>query len=682
VLVTGRMARGWLDAPANAERKPAGDVVPAAHATQAAEDGSAAPTLLLVGTLEDRPYSLEKPVQWARGEAGENPLVPRLWANAKISELARSSDADAEKEAIQLAKEYHVMSRGTALLVLESERMFAEFGIRRTARGAEDKSGDPFSAAAPPGASAKEPSLSKAEEKPADSNAPTAPWGKADGFGKDALSAKGNMWGDDDSSGVGKLGLTGIGEGGGGRGEGIGLGSIGTIGRGAATGTGQGFGSGHGRLGGSHRSKPPQVRMGATNVSGRLPPEVIQRIVRQNFGRFRLCYENGLRNNPNLQGRVAVRFVIGRDGAVSNVGNGGSDMPDGAVVSCVVRAFSGLTFPVPEGGIVTVTYPIMFSPGGGSAPATAVTPSSQPPAVAPPPPLSGPAGPTAFHRAPAAASAGSDAPLAKLRAAADEAGASRQKHEALVRRLLISGRADEALAAAARFAELDPDLDAARELLAFAAAANGQAEIALSAVDALSETSARNASRHARAARAFEAAGDERRACAHWRALADLSPRDDGALHEALRCRARVLGEREAALEEARAVEGRGPRVAKLIATLEAGVPPAFDPTAASDGQFVAKVVCAAERSSCPSVAIVTPGGAVMSPWTPGTARAEVRAVAFSRLSNGTYRVIATGGTPGIGAEVELLAFGVKKRFPIDRGGAYTVAMTTVSGIE
>ena len=61
----------------------------------------------------------------------------------------------------------------------------------------------------------------------------------------------------------------------------------------------------------------PQVRMGATQVNGRLPPEVIQRIVRQNFGRFRLCYENGLRNNPNLQGRVSVRFVIGRDGAVS-----------------------------------------------------------------------------------------------------------------------------------------------------------------------------------------------------------------------------------------------------------------------------------------------------------------------------------------------------------------------------
>lgn len=198
-----------------------------------------------------------------------------------------------------------------------------------------------------------------------DPNAPTAPWGRETSLGMDEVSAMGNMWGDEigDAYGAGGLGLTGIGEGGGGRGEGIGLGSIGTLGHGAGTGTGQGFGSGHGRLGGSHRTKAPRVRMGATTVSGRLPKEVIQRIIRQNFGRFRLCYEKGLATNPNLEGRVSARFVINRDGSVSNVGNGGSSLPDSGVVNCVIRAFYGLSFPKPEGGIVTVVYPIMFSPG-------------------------------------------------------------------------------------------------------------------------------------------------------------------------------------------------------------------------------------------------------------------------------------------------------------------------------
>ncbi len=103
--------------------------------------------------------------------------------------------------------------------------------------------------------------------------------------------------------------------------------------------------------------------MGSTNVSGRLPPEVIQRIVRSNFGRFRVCYQSALKNNPNLQGRVSVRFVISRSGTVNSV-SGSGDIPDQSVVACVTRAFYSLTFPQPEGGIVTVSYPIVFTPSG------------------------------------------------------------------------------------------------------------------------------------------------------------------------------------------------------------------------------------------------------------------------------------------------------------------------------
>jgi hypothetical protein len=198
-----------------------------------------------------------------------------------------------------------------------------------------------------------------------DPNAPTAPWGREESLGSDPMSARGNMWGDSigDAFGAGGLGLSGVGEGGGGRGEGIGLGNIGTIGHGAGTGTGQGFGNGHGRLGGAHATKAPSIRQGATQVNGRLPPEVIQRIVRQNFGRFRLCYENGLRTNPNLAGGVTVRFSISREGAVSSTSDGGSSLPDQGVIGCVVRGFGNLSFPAPEGGIVTVVYPIIFNPG-------------------------------------------------------------------------------------------------------------------------------------------------------------------------------------------------------------------------------------------------------------------------------------------------------------------------------
>lgn len=171
-------------------------------------------------------------------------------------------------------------------------------------------------------------------------------------------NVRGDMIGD--GFGDGGLGLTGIGEGGPGRGEGIGLGSIGTIGGSGRIGSG----------GGSHRSKPPSVRMGATKVSGRLPPEVIQRIVRQHFGRFRLCYENSLRSDPTLEGMVTVAFTIDPKGEVSATSHT-TTMKDEAVGKCVERVFTGLSFPQPEGGVVQVTYPITFAPGAVSKRRTA-----------------------------------------------------------------------------------------------------------------------------------------------------------------------------------------------------------------------------------------------------------------------------------------------------------------------
>jgi hypothetical protein len=199
-----------------------------------------------------------------------------------------------------------------------------------------------------------------------DPNAPTAPWGREESSGTDEKSARGNMFGDTigDSFGAGGLGLSSVGEGGGGSGEGIGLQNFGTLGHGAGTGPGQGIGHGTGGVNRGHKVGAPGIREpGPAQVNGRLRPEVIQRIVRQNFGRFRLCYENGLRESPNLQGRVSVKFVIDRSGAVSLTANDRSDLPDQGVVNCVVRGFGNLSFPQPDGGMVTVVYPIMFSPG-------------------------------------------------------------------------------------------------------------------------------------------------------------------------------------------------------------------------------------------------------------------------------------------------------------------------------
>jgi hypothetical protein len=98
-------------------------------------------------------------------------------------------------------------------------------------------------------------------------------------------------------------------------------------------------------------------------VNGRIAPEIIQRVVRQHFGPFRKCYEAGLGRNPNLAGRVNVSFVIDRTGAVAEAHDQGSTLPDAQAVQCVVGGFGKLSFPPPDGGIVTVVYPIQFNPG-------------------------------------------------------------------------------------------------------------------------------------------------------------------------------------------------------------------------------------------------------------------------------------------------------------------------------
>jgi hypothetical protein len=107
---------------------------------------------------------------------------------------------------------------------------------------------------------------------------------------------------------------------------------------------------------------PANVR----NPDGRLAPEVIQGVVRQHFGEFRSCYEQALTKNPKLAGTVSVKYVINPDGTVRDAADGGSEMADQGVVDCVIKGFAALTYPPPQGGYVTVVYPVHFTPDGSN----------------------------------------------------------------------------------------------------------------------------------------------------------------------------------------------------------------------------------------------------------------------------------------------------------------------------
>ena len=146
----------------------------------------------------------------------------------------------------------------------------------------------------------------------------------------------GNIFGQtiDDAAGVGGLGLSGAGEGGGGKGAGVPLGSS----------------TGYGCCGNvparevrmrEHHVGYHWVGGGSwTMVNGRLMPELVQWVVRQNFGRLRACYEAGLQRDPGLEGRVTVKFVIDREGAVTMAMPWtDTTLPDREVARCVSKAY-------------------------------------------------------------------------------------------------------------------------------------------------------------------------------------------------------------------------------------------------------------------------------------------------------------------------------------------------------
>ncbi len=199
-------------------------------------------------------------------------------------------------------------------------------------------------------------------------NAPVSFNGGDESIGRDPLDFNGNLAGDHpgDSFGYNGLGPTGTGPGGGGWFDGVGLNRIGDFGH-ACVGGNCGPGSDWSTGPGGKPSKyvPKGVKMYDTTVdmTGKLPPDVIKRVIRANFPRFRACYEQGLKKDPGLKGTVAVRFIIDTTGAVESASLSGGSMSDTGVSSCVLGVYRTVSFPEPESGKVLVTYPIDFQSG-------------------------------------------------------------------------------------------------------------------------------------------------------------------------------------------------------------------------------------------------------------------------------------------------------------------------------
>lgn len=96
-------------------------------------------------------------------------------------------------------------------------------------------------------------------------------------------------------------------------------------------------------------------------VVGALPRELIQRVINENKAQIRYCYEIELQRDQDLDGKVAVKWIIGATGAVTQVVIAESTLKSSRVGQCLTEKIRSWRFPQPAGGgVVEVNYPFVF----------------------------------------------------------------------------------------------------------------------------------------------------------------------------------------------------------------------------------------------------------------------------------------------------------------------------------
>jgi hypothetical protein len=96
-------------------------------------------------------------------------------------------------------------------------------------------------------------------------------------------------------------------------------------------------------------------------VMGEVDAAAVLAVLRAERAEARRCYEDALRGDARLRGRVEVRFTLSVDGRVTHAVASG---PPGfrAVGHCIVGHLRGLQWPAARGGSVDFVFPYAFAP--------------------------------------------------------------------------------------------------------------------------------------------------------------------------------------------------------------------------------------------------------------------------------------------------------------------------------
>jgi outer membrane biosynthesis protein TonB len=98
-----------------------------------------------------------------------------------------------------------------------------------------------------------------------------------------------------------------------------------------------------------------------SEIVGGLDREVIAQYIKSQLGQILYCYERQLSANPELFGKVAVKFTIAGTGSVETQAIGDTTLKNATVEGCILNKVARWKFPAPAGGTkVLVTYPFLF----------------------------------------------------------------------------------------------------------------------------------------------------------------------------------------------------------------------------------------------------------------------------------------------------------------------------------
>ena len=81
----------------------------------------------------DESFQIMLDAEYSSDDVGVHAHLPRTWAQQEIAYLTQTQGSVAKEQIIELSREYNVLSRFTALLVLENDRMYREFNVERKA---------------------------------------------------------------------------------------------------------------------------------------------------------------------------------------------------------------------------------------------------------------------------------------------------------------------------------------------------------------------------------------------------------------------------------------------------------------------------------------------------------------------------------------------------------------------